>query len=64
MKRINQYVWITSSQSGCDKEDNRRVCRSGAKGGLEGYSPPSEHSSPPSKGEKRFFRRFLAFIVP
>ena len=30
----------------------------------EGYSPPSEHASPPSEGEKQFFRRFLAFIAP
>ena len=36
----------------------------GARGGLGGYSPPSEHAIPPSEGEKRFFRRFLAFIVP
>ena len=26
--------------------------------------PSSEHASPPSEGEKRFFRRFLAFILP
>ena len=38
--------------------------RGGARGGLGGYSPPSEHASPPSEGEKRFCRRFLAFIVP
>ena len=36
----------------------------GARGGLGGYSPSSEHASPPSDGEKRFFRRFLAFMVP
>ena len=38
--------------------------RGGARGGLGGYSPPSEHASPPSEGEKRFCRRFLAFLVP
>ena len=38
--------------------------RGGARGGLGGSSPPSEHASPPSEGETRFFRRFLAFIVP
>ena len=31
------------------------VLRGGARGGLGGYSPPSEHASPPSEGEKRFF---------
>ena len=34
------------------------------RGGIGGYSPPSEHPSPPSEGKKRFFRRLLAFIVP
>ena len=38
--------------------------RGGARGWLGRYSPPSEHASPPSEGETRFFRRFLAFIVP
>ena len=38
--------------------------RGGARGELGVYSPLSEHASPPSEGEKRFFRRFLAFIVP
>ena len=40
------------------------LTRGGAGGGLGGYSPPWEHASPPSEGEKRFFRRFLAFTVP
>ena len=38
--------------------------RGGARGGLGAIAPPLEHASPPSEGEKRFFRRFLAFIVP
>ena len=38
--------------------------RGGARGGLGGYSPLSEHASPPSESEKRFCQRFLAFIVP
>ena len=38
--------------------------RGSARGGLGGYSPPSEHANPPSEGENRFFWRFLAFIVP
>ena len=29
----------------------------------EGYSPPWEHASPPSTGEKTIFWRFLAFIA-
>ena len=29
-----------------------------------GYSPLSEHASPPSEGEKLFCRRFLAFKIP
>ena len=29
-----------------------------------GYSPLSEHASPPSEGEKLFCRRFLAFTIP
>ena len=29
-----------------------------ARGGLGGYSPPSEHASPPSEGEKGFFGDF------
>ena len=29
--------------------------RGGARGGLGGYSPSSEHPSPPSEGDKRFF---------
>ena len=35
-----------------------------APGGLGGYGSPLEHASPPSEGETRLFRRFLAFIVP
>ena len=34
------------------------------RGGLEGAIAPSKHASPPPEGEKRFFRRFLPFIVP
>ena len=30
----------------------------------EAIAPPLEHASPRSEGEKRFFRRFLAFTVP
>ena len=29
-----------------------------------GYSPLSEHASPPSEGGKLFCRRFLAFTIP
>ena len=38
--------------------------RCGARGGLGGYSPPTEHASPRLKVKSDFFRRFLAFIVP
>ena len=40
------------------------IVRGSTRGGLGAIAPYSEHASPPSKGEKRFFRRFLAFIVP
>ena len=46
--RVIAMLWILVSQ---------HVDRGGARGGLGGYSPLSEV-------EKRFFRRFLAFIVP
>ena len=32
--------------------------RGGARGGLGGYSPPSEHASPPSEGEMHFLEIF------
>ena len=39
-------------------------CRSGARGGLEGaIALPSEHASPPSVGEKRFFGDFWHFLL-
>ena len=40
-----------------------KYSRQQKRGGLGGYSPPSEHASPPSEGE-RDFSEILAFIVP
>ena len=34
------------------------ITRGGARGGLGGYSPPSEHASPRSEGESDFFVDF------
>ena len=50
---VTWIACLTSDESG-----------GGARGGLGGYNPLSEPASPPSEGETRFFRRFLAFIVP
>ena len=39
------------------------VDRGGTRGGMGAIAPSSGHASPPLEGEKRFVRRFLAFIV-
>ena len=48
----------------CSNETDLCPNKGWRQGRARGSIVPSEHASPPSEGEKRFFRRFLAIIVP